>query len=59
MKNAPDTVQEIAKLMKKSPTMDSYLAAAMNDEAEEKYAADIIMLCPIKRTIRDKALFQL
>ena len=57
--DAHDTVHVITKLVKKSPKRETHLEKmkkAMADDDEEKNAPNIHLLCPVRWTVRGKAL---
>ena len=62
IRDVHDTVQEITKLVKNSPKRDTHLQRMKNDlddEDERKDAPGIRMLCPVRWTMRGKALYSI
>ena len=59
VRDAHDTVNEITKLVRKSPKRDSHLEkmkSEMSDEEQEKNAPRVLSFCPTRWTVRGKTL---
>ena len=59
VRDANDTVNEISKLVRKSPKRDSHLEkmkSEMSDDEQEKNAPRVLSFCPTRWTVRGKTL---